>query len=60
MTRALRRTGAILKRTIAECMRDNTSMLAAGLSFYTLLSLAPALWLVLAGAALGLLVTAVR
>jgi membrane protein len=55
MTRTIRRTAAILNRTIAECMRDNTSLLAAGLSFYTLLSMAPALWLVTAavGAIIG-------
>lgn len=38
----------LLKRTVQACYRDNTPMLAAALSFYTLLSTAPALWLLLA------------
>lgn len=38
----------LFKRAIEECIRDNTPMLAAGLSFYTLLSIAPALWLLVA------------
>lgn len=42
----LGRTYRILKETVEECVKDNTPMLAAGLSFYTLLSMAPALWVV--------------
>lgn len=42
----MRRWLILFKRAIEECIRDNTPMLAAGLSFYTLLSIAPALWLV--------------
>ena len=44
----VRTTGKLLWQTIDACQRDNTSLLAASLSFYTLLSLAPALWVVIA------------
>ncbi len=37
-------------QTLDKCQRDNTPMLAAGLSFYAMLSLAPALWIVMAAA----------
>lgn len=39
-----------LVQTFDKCGRDNTPMLAAGLSFYAMLSLAPALWIVMAAA----------
>jgi membrane protein len=50
MPRSLRRFGILLVQTVDKCQRDNTPMLAAGLSFYTMLSLAPALWIILAAA----------
>jgi membrane protein len=37
-------------QTVDKCQRDNTPMMAAGLSFYAMLSLAPALWIVMAAA----------
>jgi membrane protein len=46
----LKRVSALVLQTIDKCQRDNTPMLAAGLSFYAMLSLAPALWIVLAAA----------
>jgi membrane protein len=45
MLEALRTSWRLLVRTVEECQKDNTPLLAAGLAFYTLLSLAPALWL---------------
>ena len=50
MPLGLRRFGILLAQTADKCQRDNTPMLAAGLSFYTMLSLAPALWIVVAAA----------
>jgi membrane protein len=50
MPRSLRRFGILLVQTVDKCQRDNTPMLAAGLSFYTMLSLAPALWIIVAAA----------
>jgi membrane protein len=50
MPRFLSRLGYLLATTVEKCQRDNTPMLAAGLSFYTMLSLAPALWIVVAAA----------
>lgn len=44
----IRTIGKLLWRTIDACQEDNTPMLAASLSFYSLLSLTPALWLVVA------------
>ena len=46
----LRRMSALVVQTIDKCQRDHTPMLAAGLSFYAMLSLAPALWIVVAAA----------
>lgn len=46
----MKRLSALIFQTIDKCQRDNTPMLAAGLSFYAMLSLAPALWIVMAGA----------
>jgi membrane protein len=43
---------AVLKETIARCHQHKTPMLAASLAFYTLLSLAPGLWVVVAAAGL--------
>ena len=43
----IRKAGSLLWKTIDACQSDNTSMLAASISFYSLLSLAPALWLVI-------------
>jgi len=48
MLARIRNAGRLLWRTIDACQRDDTPFLAAGLSFYTVLSLAPALWLVTA------------
>lgn len=50
MPRSLSRIGTLLTQTADKCQRDNTPMLAAGLSFYTMLSLAPALWIIVAAA----------
>jgi membrane protein len=41
-------TATLLRRTIEECARDNTALYAAALAFYTVLSLAPALVVVVA------------
>ena len=51
----LRTTTFLLRRTVEECIKDNTPLLAAAIAFYTLLSLAPALWVLLAiaGAVFG-------
>ncbi|MEO5925103.1 MAG: YihY/virulence factor BrkB family protein [Bryobacteraceae bacterium] len=55
MLGSFKRMGSILVQTLEKCQRDNTPLLAAGLSFYAMLSLAPALWIVLAmaGAFIG-------
>ena len=49
MPSRIRTTGVLLRKTFDRCMKHNTPMLAAALAFYTLLSLAPGLWIVLAG-----------
>jgi len=46
----MKRFSALMVQTFDKCQRDNTPMLAAGLSFYAMLSLAPALWIVVAAA----------
>jgi membrane protein len=48
--RALRRFGILLAMTIDKCARDNTPFLAAAISFYTMLSMAPGLWIAVAAA----------
>jgi len=48
MRRAVRTLGKLLWQTLDACQADHTPMLAASLSFYSLLSLAPALWVVIA------------
>lgn len=55
MLRSLRHFGVLFGRTIDKCARDNTSFLAGSISFYSILSLAPALWIVMAamGAVIG-------
>jgi len=55
MFRPLRLFGMLFARTIDKCARDNTSFLAGSISFYSMLSLAPALWIVIAilGALIG-------
>jgi membrane protein len=50
MLRQLRRWGLLFAHTIDKCVRDNTPFLAAGISFYTMLSVAPGLWIVVAAA----------
>jgi membrane protein len=40
--------GKLLRLAFEKCQKDNTALIAAGLAFYTLLSLAPALWVVVA------------
>jgi membrane protein len=50
MGRALRRFGILLAMTADKCARDNTPFLAAAISFYTMLSMAPALWIAVAAA----------
>lgn len=44
----IRTTGSILWKTLDACQQHNTPLLAASISFYALLSLAPALWVVIA------------
>ena len=56
----LKRFGGLLLRTAQECQKDNTSGMAAALAFYTLLSLAPTLWVVMAVAGLILGKTSAR
>jgi membrane protein len=53
--KALRTAGRLLWITIEQSFTNNNSLLAAGLTFYTLLSLAPALWIIVgvAGAIFG-------
>jgi membrane protein len=46
----VKRMGVLLMQTFEKCQRDNTPLLAAGLSFYAMLSIAPALWIVVAAA----------
>lgn len=55
MPRRLHRVGKLAGLAIAESFRHNTPQMAAALAFYTVLSLAPALWLILgiAGAIFG-------
>jgi membrane protein len=43
---------AVLKETITRCHQHKISLLASSLAFYTLLSLAPGLWIVVAGASI--------
>jgi membrane protein len=50
MLRHLRRIGLLFAHTIDKCVRDNTPFLAAAISFYTMLSIAPGLWIVVAAA----------
>lgn len=50
MLRHLRRWGLLFAHTIDKCLRDNTPFLAAAISFYTMLSVAPGLWIVVAAA----------
>jgi membrane protein len=50
MLRQLRRWGLLFARTVDKCARDNTPFMAAAISFYTMLSVAPGLWIVLAAA----------
>jgi len=46
VTRRIRTAATLFQDAIARCVRDDTPTLAAALAFYSLLSLAPALWLV--------------
>ncbi|MEP6963123.1 MAG: YihY/virulence factor BrkB family protein [Acidobacteriota bacterium] len=46
----LRRAATLLAQVFDKCGRDNTPLLAAALSFYAMLSFAPALWIILAAA----------
>jgi membrane protein len=48
MRRSLKSVGKLAGFAIGESFRHNTPQMAAALAFYTLLSLAPALWLILA------------
>ena len=48
MLRRVREVVAFLKDAIEAYLRHNTPMMAAALAFYTLLSLAPGLWVVVA------------
>lgn len=46
----MKRLSSLMVQTFDKCQRDNTPMLAAALSFYAMLSMAPALWIVMAAA----------
>lgn len=48
MRRILRRFGSLIAQTVDKCARDNTAFLAGSISFYSMLSLTPALWVVIA------------
>src|SRR6478609_2864396 len=48
--RGLRRFAILLLRTADKCARDNTPFLSAAISFYAMLSIAPALWIAVAAA----------
>jgi membrane protein len=50
LSRTLRTTAGLFRDTIERCIKHNTSLLSAALAFYALLSLAPALYLVVAAA----------
>lgn len=50
MPRTLRTTARLFRDTFERCLKHNTSLLSAALAFYALLSLAPALYLVVAAA----------
>ena len=50
MSRTLRTTAGLFRNTFERCIKHNTSLLSAALAFYALLSLAPALYLVVAAA----------
>lgn len=50
MPRTLRTTAGLFRDTIERCIKHNTSLLSAALAFYALLSLAPALYFVVAAA----------
>lgn len=39
--------GRLLWRSVVRCFEDNTPMIAAAVSFYTILSLTPALWVII-------------
>jgi len=46
--RRIRTTGRLLRETIERCIKHNTSLLSAALAFYALLSLAPAMYFIVA------------
>ena len=48
MTRKIRLTAGLFRAALERCIRHNTSLLSAALAFYGLLSLAPALYFVVA------------
>jgi len=50
LPRTLRTTARLFRDTFERCLKHNTSLLSAALAFYALLSLAPALYLVVAAA----------
>lgn len=50
MPRTLRTTARLFRDTVERCIKHNTSLLSAALAFYALLSLAPALYFVVAAA----------
>jgi membrane protein len=50
LPRTLRTTAGLFRDTIERCIKHNTSLLSAALAFYALLSLAPALYFVVAAA----------
>ena len=45
-----RATAGLFREAFERCLKHNTSLLSAALAFYSLLSLAPALYLLVAGA----------
>ena len=50
MSRKLRTAAGLFRDTFERCIKHNTSLLSAALAFYALLSLAPALYFVVAAA----------
>ena len=48
VSRKLRTTAGLFRETIERCIKHNTSLLSAALAFYALLSLAPAMYFIVA------------
>src|SRR5690348_1357583 len=48
VSRRIRVTAGVIRETVERCIRHNTSLLSAALAYYSLLSLAPAMYFVVA------------